>query len=469
MFVLPMALLGFWVSKATPIKAIKSSKPSVKEPFHEAIMKPAKVDLVIASTKKSAVVNRRISIDGVNYSGPIVASHTPTISFTSDSKDKQFGTINLLDGNISLSTWIVKQPSDFINKMKREDSDWSSFVNLTIVSISPKLSYIIFRNNTHGDHSSLAYILSTKSSKLSVIKTRSFSSENILWSPDEKHLAYIRGGSADGSLTDSVEGNEVYAGPLSLNIYDLENSKEFKVISSDSLNNSFRWLNENEVMYGYMPIPTTSGKTKSAYRPNLYSYSAATRKSHLITKDAYNPTPSQDGKYIAFFGSSNLKEPAQLMVNPLDKELGYPWRESPGGLSLCLENTVEHNRVSFKPYYGTYPQILWMPDQETFVSMNLIKDDSKDAEKADFVFRDAKNQSILSSYSIHYPKTIFSIGLISSSPDGNYLYFYEKDVRVNVGQEPTFTVKIKKLNVRSGEVSLQSELTGISSVCINSF
>ena len=150
----------------------------------------------------------------------------------------------------------------------------------------------------------------------------------ISWSPDSKHLAYVKNGDA--------EGNELSPKrPLQLFVYDIESGKE-KLIAQNSLVTQFCWTPSNSLLFCQQSGHEQA--IKRGLRPSIYEARAEGGLPRLLVADAFDPQPSPDGQKIAFFGWSDKsalglyvysrgKKDRQLLYNNLSyiQSLGKQW------------------------------------------------------------------------------------------------------------------------------------------------
>ena len=84
----------------------------------------------------------------------------------------------------------------------------------------------------------------------------------------------------------------------------------------------------------------------------------------MVTKDGYRPVGSPDGKWIAFFGSENLKVPIPVtrvsQFNPQGRALSVIKADGSGRKALNREDV-------------TYPDIQWLPDDQKLLTLKVVQ------------------------------------------------------------------------------------------------
>ena len=191
------------------------------------------------------------------------------------------------------------------------------------------------------------------------------------WSPDGRYLAFFVGGLDNGEVQTTLGNDEVYF-PLELWILDAGAKKVSKVLKNDSIRGPLNWVAPHTLLYGVLSS-TQKGKPErskdsgeeapTSSQLNVQSYNPEQEEFSLLLKDAYLPTPSKDGQWIAFFGSEDVTEPTPLQEG---------WRFAPQGISLCVSKFDGSQRRSLDLVRGLYPQSFWGKDNDQLISLDEI-------------------------------------------------------------------------------------------------
>lgn len=202
------------------------------------------------------------------------------------------------------------------------------------------------------------------------------------WSPDSKHIAYIVGGDIAGRVDQPK--------PISLRVYDLITEKSQMLASGVPTGAytlaDFAWTRANTVLYTLPPQEnsksqparsrrqneTAQAAQPTPARPIIYEVSAKGDPPQILIRDGFRPTPSPDGRWIAFFGWPDVEESrAEAADNPASVNYGP---------RLMLFDRTTKRRVLVSPNVfglGTQgTQLLWTPDGKRLILMQTKYDSS---------------------------------------------------------------------------------------------
>lgn len=200
------------------------------------------------------------------------------------------------------------------------------------------------------------WIWNRQTNELKKVGTRSLFFPSLAISPDGRYLAYVGGGDAEGTASED--------NPLTLYLYDRNTAKESLVAQNDGLRGGFAWQNNQTLLYTSLPAFDPKNGQRPAIRPDIYSFSLENAKSRLLMRDGARPTPSSDGKRIAFFG---LREGE--ITYPLSEE----WWLRPSPASLAVMESDGSGRKTYGVRSGPYPSIVWAPDNQRLFFVRQTK------------------------------------------------------------------------------------------------
>ena len=151
----------------------------------------------------------------------------------------------------------------------------------------------------------------------------------ILWSPNSKYIAYVRGGDAEGNELSSKR-------PLQLFVYNVQTDKE-KLIAQNPLVTQFCWTPANTLIFCQQ-----SGReqiiTKSLH-PSIYEVKAEGGLPHLLVADGFDPQPSPDNQKLAFFGWASSSKKSGNKVSDSQALLGlYVYNRNNNVRDLLYDN-----------------------------------------------------------------------------------------------------------------------------------
>lgn len=264
-----------------------------------------------------------------------------------------------------------------VKRSKQEEEGYSTVFD---PQFSPNGRYILFK---YGEPTSMngtfnLYVLDTETSKLKLASPESLTYRFVSWSPDNRYIAFITGGDAEGNITQVMLGRVEYTGPLKLYVCDWRTGNLRLVASNDTLRGPFSWVRPHTLFYGVLPKIDEENLPKSnksvhlidkstkilPQRPDIFRYSIETGKSLLVTHDGYRPTSSLGGQWIAFYGSEHPDKPLPLRTD---------WENDPQGAALSIAHSDGTNRIALNQEGETYPFVFWLPDNRHLLTIQQIR------------------------------------------------------------------------------------------------
>ena len=236
---------------------------------------------------------------------------------------------------------------------------------------SPNGRYVLFKYgvSTSFDVPYAIFVFDTETQELRQITQQEVSYHQISWSPDGNYIAFIEGGDALGNTT-VVRGDGVWnIGPLRLTVCNWRTGQKYVVATNNSLRGPLEWAPPHNLIYGKLEEDASKSQAKGASKidkspvfviSDIYSYSVETRKSELLFKNGFRPTPSQSGTWIAFFGAETLE--AAL---PLKKD----WNDFPSGVALSVAKRDGSERLALNQEDNVYPFVVWLPDDKHLLTL----------------------------------------------------------------------------------------------------
>lgn len=166
-----------------------------------------------------------------------------------------------------------------------------------------------------------------------------------VWSPDSRHIAYYEGGDQSGEFS-------MGTAPLQLFDYDVATEKQRLVAESDQVSD-LAWTSQQTMLYAFKP--KQPGETVYAYtfkHPAIYETMVSPFRSDKLIENGFNPSPSPNGKLIAFLGWRKA-----------DPEQQY-------GLYLFHRDTKKATLIQSLPL-GQYEALSWTSDSTRLIVMRV--------------------------------------------------------------------------------------------------
>lgn len=204
----------------------------------------------------------------------------------------------------------------------------------------------------------------------------------VAWSDDNAHIAYFDPQTDDRGVY--IDEFQLVSAERTVYVQDWHQKTRVIAAQAQGIVEPLSWQND-QLLFGALPFgsdrkagigkyddydASVNNKEYFLPRPNIYAYSLPDKKTRLLIEDGYRPSVSPDGKQIAFYGSSNPKEPVTLKR---DENPAWLWRYISKGASLCFANSNGSGRTALQSYSGLYPRIQWLPDSRHFVTIYQTK------------------------------------------------------------------------------------------------
>jgi len=208
--------------------------------------------------------------------------------------------------------------------------------------------YVLFKvgdpYNSFGTYQLCLWNLETR--RLRVV-TGGLGYRTLAWSHDSRYFTYIH-----GAIRQPFVGGR---SPAHLHLYDVQTSETQLVSENELIRDSVAWTTKGTLLYSVkssspQQIPKrkldkdgeAQMKNAVALYPDIYEMTAADGKTRLMTRDAYKPTPSPDGKWLAFFSSQSPAGTALQPVRPPSEKTSTEYARGP---FLVLSNSIGEQRV----------------------------------------------------------------------------------------------------------------------------
>jgi hypothetical protein len=319
---------------------------------------------------------------------------------------------------------------------------------------SPDGRYVMFKigdpNERQGAYALFVWELETQKIKQVMGYLKHLT---VLWSPDSNYFACIGGGDAEGN----TEGDET----LRLYMRNWRTGEKWIAAENKGVRLSFGWLAPHTLLYSILPEkqPQATDTADKMGLPMLYRFSPEEGKSQLVTKDGYRPAGSPDGKWIAFFGSENLKVPI-----PVTRLLEF----NPQGRALSIVKPDGSGRKALNREDVTYPDIQWLPNSENLLTLKVVQPspDAK-AQIREWDISTGKVRTIGEFMAKDYrkfnrPDTDPQFQPLSVSKNGVNFFVKISEITGRESKRPRLieVVTIKGFNLQNGAVSTVAQIKG---------
>ncbi len=284
-------------------------------------------------------------------------------------------------------------------------------------------------------------------------------------SPKGDFIAYYRGGDSKGN-----EGNRTR--PLTLFIYNRVKNTSVSVVENSAAKFA-SWTTEDTLLYSVIDIKkwyedarlsadlevksqNADGSPYVAARPDVYEVSSSGENPQLVLKDGYQPIPSPDNKWIAFFTSTDEEK----KINPSN----VFHTDLPRQSYLCLYNRATKKRHIIQPVRETFPQLKWMPDSRHLLTMSQTIVGAKNSAKISILDVSSRVQkevvtlkatdAISASHDLIYPQ----FEMLDVSEDGAKVMVKVAEI---VGQGQVFMDErnsFQSIDIRTGKISLVAQV-----------
>ena len=309
------------------------------------------------------------------------------------------------------------------------------------------------------------YLWNLTTNKLDTGPPERLTYTRLFTAPKGDFVAYYRGGDSKGN-----EGNRTR--PLELFIYDRMKNISVPVVENPAAKFA-AWTTKNTLLYSVIDTkkwyedarsraefqakpPNPDEPSYIAARPDVYEVSSSGENPQLVLKDGYQPIPSPDDEWIAFFTSTD----EEGKINPSSVFHTNLPRQS----YLCLYNRVTKNRYIIQPVRETFPQLKWMPDSRHLLTMSQTTVGAKNSAEIsilDVSLRVQKEVATLkatdavsASHDLIYPQ----FEMLDVSKDGTKVVVKVAEV---VGQGQVFMDErnsFRSIDIKTGKISLVAQV-----------
>ena len=311
-----------------------------------------------------------------------------------------------------------------------------------------------------------------KAGKVRRLVNKTIAYLNFFWSPDSQSIAYVSGGEdtnqpAQLNIVERSTGkNQTIALPKGVSLMLATPVKLQAPIVP------FAWASPTSLLFSGLPDEGADKYTLP--RPRIYE--ATNGKTNLVVPDAYAPSPSPDGRWIACFGwpdvnADETKKPS-LQILP----------------ALYLYDRLQKKRllVSALPKFGRremmngagLPQqiLRWTPDsrhliltEETYQTKGKIGEAAATISAVDIPSQLPANDAqwaqtrrlittLHTEDFVAYPSPILHYEMhfrpLQMSADENHLFLATFQVTGQTGDNPTSESSLQRLNLTNGQVDV---------------
>lgn len=270
-------------------------------------------------------------------------------------------------------------------------------------------------------------------------------------SPNDKYVTYIEGGDANGESVYTL-GSETQYDLLTLHVYNCDTGADQVVVQNSTIRGPIAWKSADTMIFGMLDDKEATTNPPKANRPNLYEYNIKTKSLRLLTRDAYLPTLSADGKRIAFWGSEDTEKPFALQEN---------WMWKPHESALIVANADGTGRKAMSRFSDLYPEVLWLPDNRHLLTIHQTKL-SPNAEAQirlwdieDGTFREIATLKAKDYQALPLTWIARPFRPVAVTSDGNSLMILVNEYTGVIKQAPDLmetATKIQEVNLQTGEV-----------------
>ena len=314
-----------------------------------------------------------------------------------------------------------------------------------------------------------------KAGKVRQLANRNIAYLHFFWSPDSRAIAYVSGGEESGKSAE-------------LNIVDRSTAKSQQVALPKGVSLMLAtpvrqqapivpiaWASPNSLLFSGLPDMRADNDTPA--HPNIYE--TTNGKTSLVVPDAYAPSPSPDGRWIACFGWPDAD--TKVSADEL-KKLAPPMLPD---LYLVDRHSKKRFLVRALPKFGRRElmnggppqQILrWTPDsrhliltEETYQNKGKAGEATATLSAVDIPSQlpvgDALwAQTLRLITTLHatdvvaYPRSLIHFGPLQISSDGNHLFLAAFQVTGQVGEPLKENLvsesSLQRVNLTDGKVDV---------------
>lgn len=337
---------------------------------------------------------------------------------------------------------------------------------------SPKLSsdgrYVLFQVGWPYDSPGYytLHLLDLKTNQLQHARLGSLTSSSILWSPDSKHFASIAGDDGSG-------GGVLF-------IYDIRNSNK-RYIAQDRGVARMAWTQQNTLLFTVeralrSVVPLAEAEKKDTPQTNkanaeeiaeefpagIYEVEADKGNPALLIKGGVMPSPSPDGKWVAFFGlpEPSPEEKAKAPAKP-DR---YDFLNQPVP-RLCVYNRAEKKIYPLEPetpdLSSHHYSVRWTPDSRQIILVDQRSLPQERGEAAiylsdveDRIFKKVATLQAKDKVSFSWSRNNPQFEVLETSPDGIQLFVITTEM-TEIKRNRILGVRtLRSINLMDGTISV---------------
>ena len=226
------------------------------------------------------------------------------------------------------------------------------------------------------------------------------------------------------------------------------------------------WSNQGTI-FGTQAAKVTGDK------PAAIEWIPYTQKINLLSSDAYDPCPSPDGRYVAYFGwpGQNLGD-NPVPFFPTAKEIAAPLAEvkpdkfSSGGPFLYLLDRQSGRKSLVSTHGSDFSTqndgfLAWTSDGQTLIS--IVKTPSAETGNDEFIVRTVSLSQMTSGLTPAVPRQMKTIATLYNTITRVWsVAHYRGEDWIYLGNDSL----IEAVNVRSGETMTVAQMTGDTSLAV---
>ncbi len=215
----------------------------------------------------------------------------------------------------------------------------------------------------------------------------------IYWSPDAKFIAYVQGGDADG---DEIHGTN----PIQLYVYDVIKQKSQLVVQNPEAK-TLAWTDQGTLLYTFKS--RRNNDTPLAYfrrRSDIYEFRVSNGSSVKLIDGAAEPSPSPDGRRVAFAGWPDRVEEAKAATQA--KAAGKNYQSMQG---LYLYDRLQKKRTLFHNFRAeeAHDVLLWSSDSKRLYGVQNVYNNTHPSFMRNSDTKDYPGYGLGHIYSIEIP------------------------------------------------------------------
>jgi hypothetical protein len=229
---------------------------------------------------------------------------------------------------------------------------------------SPNGKFVLLKEGIQGGRMSSFHIFlwDSRTKQLQPGPNAALSYPETYWSPDARFIAYIQGGDADG---DEIHGTD----PICLYVYDVMMKKSQLVVQNPEAK-SLAWTDQGTLLYTFKSRRNDDTPlTYSRRRSDIYEFRVSSGSSMKLIDGAAEPSPSPDGRRVAFVGWPDRVEEAKAAIQA--KARGRIHQSMQG---LYLYDRLQKERTLFHNFRAeeAHDVLLWSSDSKRLYGVQNV-------------------------------------------------------------------------------------------------